>query len=58
MIEIINAIHSCKTMDELDKERINIINYIDQWCDEKSAIAIQEEFIKQKNKIKYERKRK
>ena len=29
MIEIINAIHACKTMEELDKERLNIINYID-----------------------------
>lgn len=53
MIEIINAIHACKTMEELDKERLNIINYIDKWCDEKSAITIQKEFVKQKNKLKY-----
>lgn len=58
MIEIINAIHACKTMEELDKERLNIINYIDKWCDEKSAITIQKEFVKQKNKLKYERKTK
>ena len=44
-------------MDELDKERPNIINYIDKWCDEKSAIEIQKEFIKQKNKIRYGRKK-
>ena len=56
MIEIINAIHACKTMEELDKERLNIINYIDKWCDEKSAITIQKEFVKQKNKLKYGRK--
>lgn len=56
MIEIINAIHACKTMEELDKERSNIINYIDKWCDEKSAITIQKEFVKQKNKLKYGRK--
>lgn len=53
MIEIINAIRACKTMEELDKERLNIINYIDKWCDEKSAITIQKEFVKQKNKLKY-----
>ena len=53
MIEIMNAIHACKTMEELDKERLNIINYIDKWCDEKSAITIQKEFVKQKNKLKY-----
>lgn len=53
MIELINAIHACKTMEELDKERLNIINYIDKWCDEKSAITIQKEFVKQKNKLKY-----
>ena len=58
MIEIINAIHACKTMEELDKERLNIINYIDRWCDEKSAITIQKEFVKQKNKLKYGRKTK
>ena len=58
MIEIINAIHTCKTMEELDKERSNIINYIDKWCDEKSAITIQKEFVKQKNKLKYGRKTK
>ena len=58
MIEIINAIHACKTMEELDKERLNIINYIDKWCDEKSAITIQKEFVKQKNKLKYRRKTK
>lgn len=58
MIEIINAIHACKTMEELDKERLNIINYIDKWCDEKSAITIQKEFVKQKNKLKYGRKTK
>lgn len=58
MIEIINAIHTCKTMEELDKERLNIINYIDKWCDEKSAITIQKEFVKQKNKLKYGRKTK
>lgn len=58
MIEIINAIHACKTMEELDKERLNIINYIDKWCDEKSAITIQKEFVKQKNKLKYGRKAK
>ena len=58
MIEIINAIHACKTMEELDKERQNIINYIDKWCDEKSAITIQKEFVKQKNKLKYGRKTK
>lgn len=58
MIEIINAIHACKTMEELDKERLNIINYIDKWCDEKSAISIQKEFVKQKNKLKYGRKTK
>lgn len=57
MIEIINAIHACKTMEELDKERLNIINYIDKWCDEKSAITIQKEFVKQKNKLKYGRKK-
>lgn len=58
MIEIINAIHACKTTEELDKERLNIINYIDKWCDEKSAITIQKEFVKQKNKLKYGRKTK
>lgn len=58
MTEIINAIHACKTMEELDKERLNIINYIDKWCDEKSAITIQKEFVKQKNKLKYGRKTK
>lgn len=58
MIEIINAIHACKTMEELDKERLNIINYIDKWCDEKSAITIQKEFVMQKNKLKYGRKTK
>ena len=58
MIEIINAIHACRTMEELDKERLNIINLIDQWCDEKSAITIQKEFVKQKNKLKYGRKTK
>lgn len=58
MIEIINAIHACKTMEELDKERLNIINYIDKRCDEKSAITIQKEFVKQKNKLKYGRKTK
>lgn len=58
MIEIINAIHACKTMEELDKERLNIINYIDKWCDEKSAITIKKEFVKQKNKLKYGRKTK
>ena len=58
MIEIINAIHACKTLEELDKERLNIINYIDKWCDEKSAITIQKEFVKQKNKLKYGRKTK
>lgn len=58
MIEIINAIHACKTMEELDKERLNIINYIDKWCDEKAAITIQKEFAKQKNKLKYGRKTK
>ena len=58
MIEIINAIHACKTIEELDKERPNIINYIDKWCGEKSAITIQEEFVKQKNKLKYGRKTK
>ncbi len=52
MIEIINAIHACKTMEELDKEQLNIINYIDKWRDEKSAITIQKEFVKQKNKLK------
>lgn len=58
MIEIINAIYACKTMEELDKERLNIINYIDKWCDEKAAITIQKEFVKQKNKLKYGRKTK
>lgn len=58
MIEIINAIRACKTIEELDKERLNIINYIDKWCDEKSAITIQKEFVKQKNKLKYGRKTK
>lgn len=52
MTEIENAIKACKTMEELDKERINIIRYIEQWCDEKSAIHLQKLFVKQKNKLR------
>ena len=44
-------------MDELDKERINIVRYIDQFCDEKAAVYLQKEFIKQKNKIRYGKRR-